>query len=89
MSAPLRPPLSRVWLPEPDGGMSLQLLADLESGEHTLLTLSADPQDEAVWVTLQAGAVPLQIPLATLRQLLEVAVEQVHSAEWFARQESD
>ncbi|MEA5123063.1 hypothetical protein [Xanthomonas floridensis] len=89
MTDPLRPPLSRLWLPEPSGGMSLQLSASLDGGEHTLLTLSADAQDEAVWVTLQAGAVPVQIPLATLRQLLEVAVEEVHSAEWFARQDSD
>ncbi|MCD0259626.1 hypothetical protein JWH11_17570 [Xanthomonas melonis] len=89
MSAPMRPALSRLWLSEPDGGLSLQLSACVDGSEQALVTVSADPQDDTLWVTLPSGDAVVQVPLATLRQLLEVASEEVHSANWFARQASD
>ncbi|APO94923.1 hypothetical protein [Xanthomonas vesicatoria] len=89
MTEPARPPLSRLWSPEPDGGMSLQLSANIDGREHAVLTVLADPQDESLWVALQAGAAPVQIPMAVLRQVLEVAAEDVHSAAWFALQDGD
>ncbi|CAD0312133.1 hypothetical protein CFBP2533_10900 [Xanthomonas hortorum pv. pelargonii] len=88
LTEPLRPPLSRLWSPDQDGGMSLQLSANVDGREHALLTVLADPHDEALWVAVQAGDTRVQIPLAVLRQLLEVAAEEVHSAEWFARQDA-
>ncbi|MCC4634354.1 hypothetical protein ACFFJ4_18195 [Xanthomonas dyei] len=86
MTEPVRPSLSRLWSPEPDGGISLQLSANIDGREHAMLTVLADPQDESLWVALQAGATPVQIPLVVLRQLLDVAAEDVHSAAWFAQQ---
>ncbi|KQQ80240.1 hypothetical protein ASF73_02870 [Xanthomonas sp. Leaf131] len=88
MNEPLRPPLSRLWSPDQDGGMSLQLSASVEGREQALLTVLADPQDEALWVAVQVSGTQVQIPLAVLRQLLEVAAEEVHSADWFARQDA-
>ncbi|PPT98970.1 hypothetical protein [Xanthomonas arboricola] len=88
MTEPLRPPLSRLWSPDQDGGMSLQLSANIEGGEHAVLTVLADSRDESLWVELQANGAQVQIPLAVLRQLLEVAAEEVHSADWFARQDA-
>ncbi|WAW88028.1 hypothetical protein LPY96_05980 [Xanthomonas citri pv. malvacearum] len=88
MTEPLRPALSRLWSSEPDGGMSLQLSASIEGREHEVLTVLADPRDEALWVAVQAGSTRVQIPLAVLRKALDVAVEDVHSAEWFARQDA-
>ena len=49
----------------------------------------ADPRDEALWVAVQAGSTRVQIPLEVLRKALDVAAEDVHSAEWFARQDAD
>ncbi|PPV05523.1 hypothetical protein XBLMG947_3337 [Xanthomonas bromi] len=89
MTDPLRPALSRLWSSEPDGGMSLQLSATIEGREHALLTVLADPRDEALWVALQVDDACVQIPLEALRKALEVAAEDVHSAEWFARQDAD
>lgn len=57
--------------------------------EHAVLTVLADSRDESLWVELQADGTQVQIPLAVLRQLLEVAAEEVHSADWFARQDAD
>ncbi|WP_115050416.1 hypothetical protein [Xanthomonas arboricola] len=88
MTAPLRPPLSRLWLPDQDGGTALQLTASVEGREHALLTVLADPRDESLWVAVQADGTQVQVPLAVLRQLLEVATDQVHSADWFARQDA-
>ncbi|WAW96321.1 hypothetical protein LGM68_05245 [Xanthomonas citri pv. malvacearum] len=88
MTEPLRPALSRLWSSEPDGGMSLQLSASIEGREHEVLTVLADPRDEALWVAVQAGSTRVQIPLAVLRKALDVASEDVHSAEWFARQDA-
>lgn len=56
MTEPLRPALSRLWSPEPDGGMSLQLSASIAGREHEVLTVLADPRDEALWVAVQAGS---------------------------------
>ncbi|MBV6844962.1 hypothetical protein KWH29_06310 [Xanthomonas campestris pv. paulliniae] len=89
MTEPLRPALSRLWSPEPDGGMSLQLSASIAGREHEVLTVLADPRDEALWVAVQAGSTRVQIPLEALRKALDVAAEDVHSAEWFARQDAD
>ncbi|MBO9766309.1 MULTISPECIES: hypothetical protein [Xanthomonas] len=89
MTEPLRPALSRLWSSEPDGGMSLQLSARIEGREHEVLTVLADPRDEALWVAVQAGSARVQIPLDVLRKALEVAAEEVHSAAWFARQDAD
>ncbi|AUJ13597.1 hypothetical protein BVV20_17720 [Xanthomonas oryzae pv. oryzae] len=89
MTEPLRPALSRLWSSEPDGGMSLQLSASIAGREHEVLTVLADPRDEALWVALQVGDTCVQIPLEILRKALEVAAEDVHSAEWFARQDGD
>ncbi|WAT15627.1 hypothetical protein [Xanthomonas fragariae] len=89
MTETLRPPLSRVWSPEPDGGMSLQLSAGIDGREHEVLTVQADPHDESLWVVLHAGGRQVQIPLPVLRQVLEVAAEDVHSADWFARQDAE
>ncbi|MCL1499318.1 hypothetical protein A7D16_08240 [Xanthomonas nasturtii] len=89
MTEPLRPALSRLWSSEPDGGMSLQLSASIEGHEHALLTVLADPHDEALWVALQVGDTHVQIPLEILRKALDVAAEDVHSAQWFARQDAD
>ncbi|AOY61921.1 hypothetical protein NY99_08040 [Xanthomonas phaseoli pv. phaseoli] len=88
MTEPLRPALSRLWSSEPDGGMSLQLSASIEGREHEVLTVLADPRDEVLWVAVQAGSTRVQIPLAVLRKALDVAAEDVHSAEWFARQDA-
>ncbi|PPU39513.1 hypothetical protein [Xanthomonas arboricola] len=88
MTEPLRPPLSRLWSPDQDGGMSLQLSASVEGREHAVLTVLADSQDESLWVAVQVSGTQVQIPLAVLRQLLEVAAEEVHSADWFARQDA-
>ncbi|MCC4616039.1 hypothetical protein LL972_08485 [Xanthomonas campestris pv. asclepiadis] len=88
MTEPLRPPLSRLWLPDQDGGMALQLSASIEGREHAVLTVLADARDESLWVAVQADGVQVQIPLAVLRQLLEVAADEVHSADWFARQDA-
>lgn len=68
--------------------MSLQLSASVEGREQALLTVLADPHHEALWVAVQAGGTQVQILLAVLRQLLEVAAEEVHSAQWFARQDA-
>ncbi|MBB5734841.1 hypothetical protein FHT09_000540 [Xanthomonas arboricola] len=68
--------------------MSLQLSASVEGHEHAVLTVLADPQDESLWVELLADGTQVQIPLAVLHQLLEVAAEEVHSADWFARQDA-
>ncbi|MBB5768572.1 hypothetical protein GGR67_002640 [Xanthomonas arboricola] len=73
MTEPLRPPLSRLWLPDQDGGMALQLSASIEGREHAVLTVLADARDESLWVAVQADGAQVQIPLAVLRQLLEVA----------------
>ncbi|MGQ5252067.1 hypothetical protein ACULMA_07100 [Xanthomonas arboricola pv. corylina] len=89
MIEPLRPPLSRLWSPDQDGGMALQLSASVEGREHAVLKVLADSRDESLWVELQADGTQVQIPLAVLRQLLEVAAEEVHSADWFARQDAD
>ncbi|AEO43474.1 hypothetical protein [Xanthomonas euvesicatoria] len=89
MTEPLRPALSRLWSSEPDGGMSLQLSASIAGREHEVLTVLADPRDEALWVAVQAGSTCVQIPLEVLRKALDVAAEDVHSAEWFARQDAD
>jgi hypothetical protein len=88
MTEPLRPPLSRLWSPDQDGGMALQLSARVEGREHAVLTVLADSRDESLWVELQADGTQVQIPLAVLRQLLEVATEEMHSADWFARQDA-
>ncbi|KHL53616.1 hypothetical protein [Xanthomonas cannabis] len=87
MSEPVRPPLSRLWSPDPDGGMSLQISANIDGREHAALTVLADPQDESLWVALQVDGRTVQIPLAALRQVLEVAEDEVHSAQWFADQD--
>ncbi|WP_372387522.1 hypothetical protein [Xanthomonas axonopodis] len=89
MTEPLRPALSRLWSSEADGGMSLQLSASIAGREHEVLTVLADPRDEALWVAVQAGSTRVQIPLEVLRKALDVAAEDVHSAEWFARQDAD
>ncbi|MBB4130981.1 MULTISPECIES: hypothetical protein [unclassified Xanthomonas] len=89
MNETLRPPLSRLWSPDQDGGMSLQLSATVDGREHAVLTVVADAQDESLWIALPAGGTQVQIPLAVLRQVLEVAAEEVHSAAWFARQDAD
>ncbi|MBV6865483.1 hypothetical protein [Xanthomonas euvesicatoria] len=89
MTEPLRPALSRLWSSEPDGGMSLQLSVSIAGREHEVLTVLADPRDEALWVAVQAGSTRVQIPLEVLRKALDVAAEDVHSAEWFARQDAD
>ncbi|WP_355508588.1 hypothetical protein RZV16_16515 [Xanthomonas cannabis] len=47
----------------------------------------ADPQDESLWVALQVDGRLVQIPLTVLRQVLEVAADEVHSAQWFADQD--
>ncbi|PPT77926.1 hypothetical protein XaplCFBP3122_04610 [Xanthomonas arboricola pv. populi] len=88
MTEPLRPPLSRLWSPDQDGGMSLHLSASVEGREHAVLTVLADSRDESLWVAVQVSGTQVQIPLAVLRQLLEVAAEEVHSADWFARQDA-
>ncbi|AMU97494.1 hypothetical protein [Xanthomonas citri] len=86
MTEPLRPALSRLWSSEPDGGMSLQLSASIEGRQHEVMTVLGDPRDEALWVAVQAGSTRVQISLEVLRKALDVAAEDVHSAEWFARQ---
>ncbi len=63
--------------------------ASIAGREHEVLTVLADPRDEALWVALQVGDTRVQIPLDILRKALEVAAEDVHSAAWFARQDGD
>ena len=87
MTAVLRPALSRVWSPDADGGMQLGLWAHVEGRDQTVLTVLADPQDESLWVGVQLGETRLQLPLVVLRQALEAADAEVHSAAWFARQD--
>lgn len=68
--------------------MALQLSASIEGREHAVLTVLADARDESLWVAVQADGAQVQIPLAVLRQLLEVAADEVHSADWFSRQDA-
>lgn len=63
MTAVLRPALSRVWSPDADGGMQLELWAHVEGRDQTVLTVLADPQDESLWVGVQLGETRLQLPL--------------------------
>lgn len=79
-----RPALSRQWSSGAEGGMQLELSADIDGRMQPVLTILADARDESLWVQLQAGATPVQIPLQALRAALDAAGEQVHSEHWFA-----
>ncbi|MGO4775080.1 hypothetical protein AB4084_06105 [Lysobacter sp. 2RAB21] len=75
------------WASVVVGGMRLEVSATIDGPEHQLVTILADEHDEALWVQVYVGDIAVQIPAALLRKALDDAVGEVHSENWYDRNE--
>lgn len=80
-----RPELRTAWASVVDGGMRLEVSATIDGLERQLVTTLADEQDEALWVQVYVGSIAVQVPASLLRKVLDDAVGEVHSENWYDR----
>ena len=81
----IRPELRVDWAAVADGGMRLEISAQIDRVGHQLFTVLADEKDESLWVQIYVGDTAVQIPAALLRQVLDKAVDGVHSERCYGR----
>lgn len=81
----IRPAVRLQWLGTVDEGRQLELAAEIDGLDHILLAVLADDSDESLWLEFEAGKHLVQIPLASVVEMLEAAPKEVHSEAWYER----
>ena len=79
-----RPKTELIWFSTVEDGKKLVINTNDGDLSHDLVTITADDTDESLWFEMQNDQL-VQIPLAVIKEALEVAAGEVHSETWYEK----
>ena len=79
----VRPKVELLWFSTVDQGKQLEINTHVGGRFYSLATIVADSQDESLWLELYLNEMIVQVPLATIREALASAHDNVHSEAWY------
>ena len=79
-----RPKAELIWFGTVDDGKKLVINTKDGDLSHDLVTITADDNDESLWFEIEQNGQLVQIPLAIVKDALELAGE-VHSETWYEK----
>ena len=80
----IRPETELIWLGTVDDGRKLVINTNNGNLSDDLITITADDSDESLWFEIVQNDQVVQIPLAVIKEALEIASE-VHSESWYEK----
>lgn len=84
----IRPRIEILHLSTVSEGRQLELNTVLSNMSHALAKIVADDADESLWVEINVGDQPVQIPLELVREAVHLAEAHVHSETWYETHDS-
>ena len=80
-----RPKTELIWFSTVEDGKKLVINTNDGDLSHDLVTITADDTDESLWFEIMQNDQLVQIPLAVIKEALEVAAGEVHSETWYEK----
>ena len=80
----IRPKTELLWIGTAGNGNKLVINTNNGNLSHDLVTITADHVDESLWFEIVQDDQVVQIPLALIKEALEISGE-VHSETWYEK----